>query len=293
VFRKSKEMLMLARDTLLRAALAAAFLTAPGISMTQIGVIPTRPATFTNTDVVLTGDLYLPAQHPPLAGLVLVHGAGPTKRMERTAAMLAAAGFAVLTYDKRGAGQSGGIYEATYNTSRENLALLAGDASAALQWLQDRPELANRKSGFWGISQAGWIIPIAAVQSGDADFMVMWSGPVCTVIEELEAGIGNGGNLSDDATVQAMIAEWRAEGRDTDPRDALAMLDIPALWMFGGKDDTLPVSLSIERLEGLVDAGQTNFEYRLDPDGGHGLKLPDDEPRVEEMIAWMKQQASL
>jgi hypothetical protein len=27
------------------------------------------------------------------------------------------------------------------------------------------------------------------------------------------------------------------------------MLDIPALWMFGGKDNTLPVSLSIERLD--------------------------------------------
>ena len=284
---------MLACNMFLRAALAAALLIGPGASMAQTADFQTRPASFTNTDVVLAGDLYLPAQRPPVAGLVLVHGAGPTKRMERTATMLAAAGFAVLTYDKRGAGQSGGVYEANYNTSRENLALLAGDASAALQWLQDRPELADRKTGFWGISQAGWIIPIAGVQSGDADFMVMWSGPVCTVIEELEAGLGNGGNLSDDATVQAMIAEWRAEGRDTDPRDALGMLDIPALWMFGGKDDTLPVWLSIERLEGLIEAGQNNFEYRLDPDGGHGLKLPDDQQRVEDMIGWIKKQASL
>jgi hypothetical protein len=63
--------------------------------------------------------------------------------------------------------------------------------------------------------------------------------------------------------------------------------------MFGGKDDTLPVSISIERLEGLIEAGQNNFEYWLDPNGGHSLKLPDDEQRVEDMIGWMKKQASL
>jgi len=283
---------MLARNMFLCAAHAAALLIASGASMAQTAEFRIQPASFTNADVVLAGDLYLPAQRPPLAGLVLVHGAGTTDRMERTAAMFATEGFAVLTYDKRGVGQSGGVYEATYNTSRENLALLAGDASAALEWLQDRSELADRKTGFWGISQAGWIIPIAAVQSGDADFMVMWSGPVCTVIEELEAGLGNGGNLSDDETVQAMIAEWRTEGRDTDPRDALRMLGIPALWIFGGKDDTLPVPLSVERLEGLIAAGQDNFEYRVDPDGGHNMNLPDDQQRVDDMIRWMMQRAS-
>lgn len=73
----------------------------------------------------------------------------------------AADGFAVLTYDKRGVGESGGVYEAHYNTSPENLSLLAGDASAALEWLLDRRERRGRKSGFWGISQAGWIIPLA------------------------------------------------------------------------------------------------------------------------------------
>ena len=284
---------MLTRNAFLCAAIAAALLTGAlqGCGAAQTAEFQILPASFTNEGVTLAGDLYLPAQ--PVAGLVLVHGAGATDRMDEAAATFAAEGFAVVTYDKRGVGQSGGVYEADYNTSRQNLALLAGDASSALEWLQARPELQGVKTGFWGISQAGWIIPLAAVQSGEADFMVMWSGPVCTVIEELEAGIGNGGNLSDDETVRTMVAQWRAEGRDTDPRDALRMLDIPGLWIFGGKDDTVPVPLSIERLEGLIAAGQHNFDYRLDPDGGHNLNLPHDQQRLDEMIQWMKEQASL
>ena len=38
--------------------------------------------------------------------------------------------------------------------------------------------------GFAGISQAGWIAPLAAERSGLARFLVLWSGPVCRVSEE-------------------------------------------------------------------------------------------------------------
>ena len=38
--------------------------------------------------------------------------------------------------------------------------------------------------GFAGISQAGWIAPLAAERSDLAKFLVLWSGPVCKVSEE-------------------------------------------------------------------------------------------------------------
>ena len=39
-------------------------------------------------------------------------------------------------------------------------------------------------AGFAGISQAGWIAPLAAERSDLAKFLVLWSGPVCKVSEE-------------------------------------------------------------------------------------------------------------
>lgn len=251
----------------------------------------TQIMTFENEGVTLSGGLYLPAT-APVAGIVLVHGAGPSWRMEDTARLFAERGFAVVTYDKRGVGKSGGVYERDRNVSAENLALLAGDARAAMQWLRARPELAGLKSGYWGISQAGWIIPLAASQAPGADFMVLWSGPVCTVAEEIEAGIGKGGNLSTDDRARAFVAQLRVKG-NTDPRDALRKLKIPGLWIYGGRDTTLPVALSVERLQGLIDEGQTNFVYWLNSAAGHDMnQQPENRPLIGAMMEWMLEQGS-
>lgn len=247
--------------------------------------------TIENGGVTLAGDFYLPAT-APIAAIVIVHGAGPTPRMESTARLFAERGFAVVTYDKRGVGKSGGVYERDRNVSAENLALLAGDARAAMQWLRARPELAGLKSGYWGISQAGWIIPLAASQAPGADFMVLWSGPVCTVAEEIEAGIGKGGNLSTDDRARAFVAQLRIKG-DTDPRDALRKLKIPGLWIYGGRDPTLPVALSVERLQGLINEGQANYAFWLNSAAGHDMnQQPENRPIIGAMMEWMLQQAS-
>lgn len=246
--------------------------------------------TFENEGVTLAGGLYLPVA-APVAGIVIVHGSGPTWRMEDTARLFAERGFAVLTYDKRGVGKSGGVYEGDRNVTAENLALLASDARAAMRWLRARPELAGLKSGYWGISQAGWIIPLAASQAPGADFMVLWSGPVCTVAEEIEAGIGKGGNLSADDRARAFVAQLRVKG-DTDPRDDLRKLKIPGLWIYGGRDPTLPVALSVERLQGLINEGQANYAYWLNSAAGHDMnQQPKNRPIIEAMLQWMRQQA--
>ena len=56
----------------------------------------------------------------------------------------------------------------------------------------------------------------------------------------------------------------------TDPVDSLRKLSIPGLWLYGGHDVNVPVSLSIERLKALAARGKP-FEYRLFPDSGHHL----------------------
>jgi alpha-beta hydrolase superfamily lysophospholipase len=96
---------------------------------------------------------------------------------------------ATLTYDKRGVGKSGGVYAGpevgTNNVDPQNLALLAGDASAAVKELVSRIFSPRTPVGLIGVSQAGWIIPLAAVRTPEVKFMILWSGPLVTTLKQL------------------------------------------------------------------------------------------------------------
>ncbi len=244
------------------------------------------PLLFKSRDgALIAGDVHLPAGRPTV-GIVLVHGSGPEPRMTQFANVLAADGFAVLTYDKRGTGKSGGTYEGTYNISWDNLHLLAADASAAAGALARHPRLRGRPVGFFGLSQAGWIIPIAAVDYRRTAFMAFWSGPVCRVSDELAFGIASRETMAAEDAARARegspsqaieltrkyAAQIRADGMDVDPRDSLARLDIPGLWLFGGKDNEIPTELSARQLAAMIAAKKPNFEQRTLPDAEHAMR---------------------
>lgn len=56
----------------------------------------------------------------------------------------------------------------------------------------------------------------------------------------------------------------------TDPASSLRTLSIPGLWLYGGRDVSVPARLSIERLDALAAGGKA-FEHVLFPDAGHDL----------------------
>ena len=87
-------------------------------------------------------------------------------------------GVAALIYDKRGVGQSTGNYEqASFDD-------LAGDALAAVELLRKRKDI--KQIGMMGISQGGWICPLAASRSRDIKFLILDVGPSVTVeVQEL------------------------------------------------------------------------------------------------------------
>jgi pimeloyl-ACP methyl ester carboxylesterase len=134
---------------------------------------------FTNRDVQLTGTLIAPStsgQHP---AIVLVHGSGAENRayMLPWARFLIRHGIAVLGYDKRGVGGSTGDWNtATYED-------LAGDAIAAVEYLKTRRDIDSGQIGLLGISQAGWIMPLAAVRSKSVAFLISISGAGVTPAE--------------------------------------------------------------------------------------------------------------
>jgi len=231
---------------------------------------------FTSHETLLSGSLALPQDRPVRAALVFVHGSGKQTRNLALAARFAAAGIAALVYDKRGAGKSGGVYEGEQSVSEQNISLLADDAAAGLKALANRPELQGIPIGISGISQAGWIAPLAAGRSGIAKFIVLWSGPVCKVSEEDIFSIYTRDKDRPVAPSFREALESRTEkyiwpdflGKDPDPADSLATLTIPGLWIFSDNDGSIPVDLSIERLQALRRTGH-RYDYVLFSGLGH------------------------
>lgn len=251
---------------------------------------------FTSAGVSLEGSIFKP-RHPN-AALVLVHGSGQELRMLKIASLLAKKGIAVITYDKRGVGNSGGVYAGpelgTNNIDSSNLNLLALDASAAANTLLSQLPAHHGPLGLMGFSQAGWVIPIAANKNRKVDFMVLFSGPVVTTLEQLRFQFYTQGKSSfwemhteAEARQHVQSDPDRYQFAGTDPRNALATLSIPGLWIFGGNDIQVPVGLSIEHLNALKAQGKP-YDYKLFQELGHNTASSKSQEPFNEAIQWIK-----
>jgi len=127
---------------------------------------------FANGDIHLAGTLISPAipgKHP---AIILVHASGAEDReyLLPLARFLIRHGIAVLGYDKRGVGESTG----DWNTA--SFDDLAGDVVAAFEYLRTRADIDRLHVGLLGWSQAGWVMPLAAVRAKDLAFLISISG---------------------------------------------------------------------------------------------------------------------
>ncbi|MBD2713915.1 alpha/beta fold hydrolase [Microvirga sp. STR05] len=127
----------------------------------------------------LAGTLTLPAGKGPFPAVVLVSGSGPQDRDEALmghrpflvlADYLTRRGVAVLRYDDRGVGKSGGTY-ATATTAD-----FLTDAQAALQFLRTQPGIQPKRVGMLGHSEGGTIALLAGAQPAPPAFIVSLAG---------------------------------------------------------------------------------------------------------------------
>ena len=127
---------------------------------------------FPSGDLKLAGTLITPAAGGKHPAIILVHGSGPQNRESILpfARFLIRRGIAVLGYDKRGVGGSTG----DWNTA--SFDDLAGDVVAVFDYLKTRSDIDHGQVGLLGVSQAGWIMPLAAVRAKDLAFLISVSG---------------------------------------------------------------------------------------------------------------------
>ncbi len=135
-----------------------------------------KEVTFYNGKIKLAGSLLMPAGKANCPAVVMVHGSGEQMRhgyasyIRIIADYLAKSGIAVLTFDKRGCGASGGQWQTA------SFADLARDALAGVNFLKTQTGIANNKIGLGGSSQAGWIMAKATEINKQINFIFCISG---------------------------------------------------------------------------------------------------------------------
>jgi len=218
---------------------------------------PPVPHVFENGDARLAFTLDLPPGKGPFPAVVLGHGSGKTTRDQLIWASrhFTSLGFAVLRFDKRGVGESTGTY--VFVGTKDSpwvFPQLASDVAAGVRFLRTRPEIDPRRIGLFGSSQAGWILPLAA-RDADVAFVVLWSGPVCSVGQEMfySGIVENTGRPVADGN--AAMPQFNGPA-GFDPLPVLRSLNTPSLWLLGLDDHSIPVQTTLDNLKALSAAGR-------------------------------------
>ena len=130
--------------------------------------------TFQSGQFHLVGELRLPKEGDKHPLVIMVHGDGPAYRTYffKLKECFLRAGYATLMWDKPGYGQSKG--EFSKNHLREERANILVDA---IDRMKTHPKIDAEHMGVWGISQAGYVMPMALLKTKDISFMIMVGCP--------------------------------------------------------------------------------------------------------------------
>jgi pimeloyl-ACP methyl ester carboxylesterase len=228
--------------------------------------------------VLLRGTLTLPVDvDRPIPAIVWVHGSGEVTR--RGASFfphyLADLGFAVLAMDKRGVGDSAGVYrpgDGSHDNVRHILRR-AEDVAWAMKALKRDPRIDETRLGLVGASQAGWVMPVAAAIENCA-FSITLSGGATEISREALYSKLTRESETDRSlpTIGQILPRVRAF-RSTDRNWAgdFARQGCPGLWLYGMKDRVNPSQLSVELLRSVKNTYGTNFTIVQFADGNHAL----------------------
>ena len=144
--------------------------------------------TFQHGENMLVGELSLPGGSAPYSAVVFVHGSGPATRHEHFLELIRdeflRRGLATLIWSKPGVDESTGDY------LKQSMAKRAEEVAAAMTHLAERADIDGDRIGLWGISQAGWVMPMVPAHRSVA-FVISVSGSARTGQEQDLYGVEN------------------------------------------------------------------------------------------------------
>ena len=276
----------------------------------------------------------LAASYSPAGGtaIVALHGAGEGTResplYRHLHELLPPAGIGVVTFDRRGEGESTG------DSTRGRFDLQVEDALAIIDALD------AKRVGLWGISQGGWIGPLAAATSERVAFLVLVASTGVTPSDQMMYAVERQLRLAgygDDVVARALelrrrFEDWvhvRApepdeqlaaelwagvdepwwsqvwlpptlldeescrlwiEEMDFDPRPVFERVRVPTLLFYGEADSWTPVEPSVEAWRA---ARRDEVEIVVIPEAEHDLTLRDGTLAPEyrqTLVAWLVRQ---
>ncbi len=245
---------------------------------------------FTCEGATLTGTLYLPESSGPHPAVVWILGGQQTARLtygDLVGAFIQG-GVGFFSYDKRGGGQSQGeCCPGDYG----HFNLLTADAVGAVNALRSSPDVDPQQIGLVGTSQAGWIVPRAAVQAPHVAFIALASAAILPYGQVKAYAKLTGGNGSDKPfpSKEEIAKRLQDAGPSgSDPKPYLEQLTIPALWLYGTADREVPVDQTIALLNTLKGQGK-DFTIVTFPGAGHGLldSPPTDPQAPTTFVDWV------
>lgn len=238
--------------------------------------------TFENkTDsLTLAAMLMLPDGEGPFPVVIFIHGSGPSFRNNvwylSVAKHLINNGIAVVLPDKRGCEKSEGEWIGA------NFNRLASDVLSAVEYVKKQNTFHCSEIGILGMSQGGWIAPVAASQSADFDFVAIMSGATVTSDEQLIYEEINNIEPYTYKFIAKLIAPVTARRISKmphqkaltgfDPIPYWKQISVPVFMGFGGDDKNVPVDKCIERLK---TNNLNEFLVKVYPHGGHAIRNPE------------------
>jgi dienelactone hydrolase len=207
---------------------------AGALATTAAGAGIEREVRFRAGDATIAGTLYAPGRGR-YAALIIVPGAGDAGRkspmlaevVARIRQPLVERGFAVLSYDKQGTGESSG-------RPATGIPEEAGVAIAAFDFLERCPEIERGHIGLYAVSHGGWVAPVVASKvHGLRAIVLVSTAPFSPLEQDLFARehmdyIANGDRnvAARVGAIRRAIHTYLATGRGyEDARRAYARLD--------------------------------------------------------------------
>lgn len=237
--------------------------------------------TFESGELTLHGTVIAPAaaSGSRRPGMVMVHGSGRVLRegYRQEAESFARSGIVTLIYDKR----------PKHSKTDVDFSLLANDALAGLRALRSRADVDPARTGLWGVSEGGWVAPLAASRSTDVAFVVTVGGPGVSPERQQSwnlanrlAAAGVSGSLRTTAigtTLGLLVGANLFPESGYDPVPVLTRVTQPVLGLWGALDRVIPGAESMRIFQQALDrGGNTHYTLRAIPGADHTMRRTSD-----------------